>query len=251
MATNTLVVIGDGVAVIEPATPHVDERAVLDEVLAELGRGGHRLVAIAITHHHRDHVGYAAELAAHHGVPIYAHAATAARVDFPVAHVLDDGARLELGDGVVLRSAYTPGHAPGHLVFTEERSGIAHVGDLVAGEGTVIVDPDDGGDMARYFDSLAQLRDLEITLAVPAHGPVLPDVPAIATQYLAHRRAREAKVLAALAGVPRLLDEVVAVAYNDTPQALWALARLSARAHLAKLVDEGSVRVSDGAWSRT
>lgn len=248
-ATNTLVVVGDGVAVIEPATPHGDERAVLDEVLAGLARAGHPLVAIAVTHHHADHTGYAAELSARHGVAIHAHADTATRVGFAVDRELAHGDRIELGAGVTLRAEHTPGHAPGHLVFVEERSGVAHVGDLVAGEGTILVDPDDAGDMAAYLDSLARLGAMGLAAAVPAHGPVLPDVPAIAGQYVAHRLAREAKVVAALTAEPRALDDIVPLAYADTPQWLWPLARQSARAHLAKLVSDGRVIADADRWS--
>ncbi len=243
--TNTLVVVGRDVAVIEPATPDADEQARMDAVLDELAAAGRHVVAVLVTHHHADHTGYAAALAAARGVPILAHPATAARVPFVVDRQLVDGDRLELGDGVALRAVFTPGHAPGHLVYVEERSAFAHVGDMVAGEGTILVDPYDGGDMAEYLDSLRRLRSLGLRALVPAHGPVLTDPPVVLAQYIAHRLGREGKIIAALAGDSMTLGVLVAVAYDDTPRCLWPLAERSAEAHLRKLLAEGRV-VHDG-----
>ncbi|MFY0537296.1 MBL fold metallo-hydrolase [Nannocystis pusilla] len=131
-------------AVIEPATPFATERAALDALLTERAGAGAEIVAVLVTHHHGDHTGYAFELAQRWGAPIYAHSLTADRVDFPVDVTLADGDRLELDDGYVLRALFTPGHAPGHLVYCEERTGIAYAGDLVAGIGTILIDPADG-----------------------------------------------------------------------------------------------------------
>lgn len=242
--TNTLVVAGDRVAVIEPATPHEDERRVLDDVIEALAAEGRALAAILVTHHHPDHIGYAPALRDRHGVPVIAHAATAERVPFAIDRVVDDGARLDLGDGVSLRAVFTPGHAPGHLVWVEERSNVAHAGDMVAGEGTILVDPEDAGDMRDYLDSLARLRDLDATRLVPAHGPVLEDPRALVDHYVAHRLAREAKVIAALQGGATAMDDVLAQAYADTPTFLWPLARRSLAAHLGKLVRDGRVELA-------
>lgn len=244
-STNTLVVAGERVVVIEPATPHADERGVLDDVLAELAAEGRELAEILVTHHHVDHVGYADELRERHGVPIVAHPATASRVGFAIDRTADHGERIDLGDGVALRAVFTPGHAPGHLVWVEERSNVAHAGDMVAGEGTILVDPEDAGDMRDYLDSLSRLDALATAKLVPAHGPVLDDPRAVVQHYIAHRLAREAKVVAALASGATAVDEVLARAYADTPTQLWALARRSLAAHLGKLVRDGRV-VVDG-----
>ena len=241
--TNTVVVAGERVVVIEPATPHLDEREVLDDVLAELSAEGRELAAILVTHHHPDHVGYAPELRDRHRAPIVAHPATAARVPFAIDRTADEGERLDLGDGVVLRAVFTPGHAPGHLVWVEERSNIAHAGDMVAGEGTILVDPEDAGDMGDYLDSLSRLGALATARLVPAHGPVLDDPRAIVGHYIAHRLAREAKIVGALVNGATAIDDVLARAYADTPTFLWPLARRALAAHLGKLVRDGRVQV--------
>jgi glyoxylase-like metal-dependent hydrolase (beta-lactamase superfamily II) len=69
---------------------------------------------------------------------------------------------------------------------------------------------------------------------VPAHGPAIEDPAALLEHYVAHRLAREKKIVAALGSVDDL-EALLARAYDDTPRELWPLARLSLRAHLAKL----------------
>ncbi|MCY0988421.1 MBL fold metallo-hydrolase [Nannocystis sp. ILAH1] len=241
-ATNTLIVGTRRLAVIEPATPFATERAALDALLTERAGAGAEIVAVLVTHHHGDHIGYAFELAQRWGAPIYAHSLTAARVDFPVDVTLADGDRLELDDGYVLRALFTPGHAPGHLAYCEERTGIAYAGDLVAGIGTILIDPADGGDMSAYLDSLARLGAARPTALVPSHGPVITAPQECLERYITHRRQREGRVLAALDAGATRMPELLAGAYGDTPREIWWLAERSLDAHLRKLEGEGRVR---------
>lgn len=245
-ATNTLIVGTRRLAVVEPATPHADEQAALDAMLAERAASGSEVVAVLVTHHHGDHTGYAFALARRLGAPIFAHALTAARLDFPVDVTLADDDRLELGDGYVLRALFTPGHAPGHLVFHEERTGIAYAGDLVAGQGTILIDPADGGDMSAYLDSLARVARVAPTALVPSHGPVIAAPQECLARYITHRRQREARVLAAVHAGARRLPELLAGAYSDTPREIWWLAERSLEAHLVKLAAEGRIHREDG-----
>ena len=245
-ATNTLVVGHRRVAVIEPATPYADEQAALDLLLRELTGTGAEVVAILLTHHHMDHTGHAEALRERTGAPIHAHPATAARLDFPVDVMMDDGAELDLGDGFALTAMHTPGHAPGHLVFFERRTGLAYAGDMVAGTGTILIDPEDDGDMVAYLASLERIAAAGPRALVPAHGPVLADPQATLARYRAHRLVREDRILAAIHVTPRDLSAVLAEAYADTPSVLWPLAARSLEAHLRKLAAEGRVLRSGG-----
>ena len=228
------------VAVVDPGSPYPDQQAALDAFLADVP-----IDVVLLTHHHGDHIGGAAALASRWGIPIAAHAATARRL----AGIVDVTMVLEGGDQIHgLHCIHTPGHAEGHLCFAQDGHTIA--GDMVAGLGTILIDPDEG-DMALYLASLEQLLARPAATLLPAHGPPITDGPSKLREYLAHRRMREDRVLAALTDRPATLDAMLPTAYGDTPRVLWPLAERSLRAHLDKLVREGRASFDGGArWSR-
>jgi len=231
---------------IDPASPWPDEQERLAATVAARGR----LALIALTHHHADHVGAAVDLARRTGAVIAAHRATAARLvgRVKVTRFLDDGEVLA-ADATRLRVLFTPGHAPGHLAFLDEATGALVAGDLVAGVGTILIDPGEGH-MATYLASLERLLAIGVGALLPAHGPIIADGPAKLREYLAHRHMREARVAAALADEPSSLNALCAVAYADTPTALWPIAVRSLEAHLVKLGEDGRARAIDGGWAR-
>jgi len=227
------------VAVVDPGSPYPDQQAILDAILAEIP-----ISRVLLTHHHGDHTGGAAALAAKWKVPIAAHAATAKRLAGRIAidELLADGDEVH---GAIC--VHTPGHAEGHLVFEVGTTAIA--GDMVAGVGTILIDPDEG-DMVQYLASLERMRARDERLLLPAHGPPIRDGAAKLTEYLVHRRMREQRVIDALAGAPKSTAQLVETVYADTPRMLWGLAERSLLAHLAKLVTDGTARSLDGGlWS--
>ena len=243
--TNTYVVGPDRgpVLVVDPGSPYGDQQAVLDAALADAGC---EVAAVLLTHHHGDHVGGATALAARWSVPVAAHAATARRLAGRIAitRELSDGESIE-----GLTCVLTPGHAEGHLCF--ERGDATIAGDMVAGLGTILIDPDEG-DMALYLASLGTLLARGTKTLLPAHGPAITDGPAKLREYVAHRTMREDRVVAALAArASASLAELVADVYSDTPRILWPLAERSLRAHLDKLVREDRAReAAPGRWTR-
>lgn len=245
-STNLLIVGHSQLALVEPATPFEDERRVLDDVLEALAAEGRRVVMLLVTHHHGDHTGDVERLRQRLGVPLCAHAETAARLPVTVDRLLGDGEEIDLGEGARLRAVHTPGHAPGHLVLHELSSGIAHAGDMVAGEGTILIDPEDDGDMGQYLDSLRRLGELGARALVPAHGPTQDDPRAVVERYVRHRLGREAKVLAAVDAGAEDEGEILARAYDDTPRVLWPLAARALEAHLRKLQADGVIERHDG-----
>lgn len=226
------------VLVVDPGSPYPDQQAILVEALA-----GVPVEAVLLTHHHGDHVGGAMAL----GAPVWAHALTAKRLAgrVTIARELADGERL--GETTCV---FTPGHAEGHLCFEHGDATIA--GDMVAGLGTILIDPDEG-DMALYLRSLETLLARGTRTLLPAHGPVIADGPARLREYLAHRTMREDRIVAALAARHGAsLAELVAEVYSDTPAILWPLAERSLRAHLVKLVREHRAsEASPGRWTST
>ena len=62
----------------------------------------------------------------------------------------------------------------------------------------------------------------------------------------AHRKLREAAILARIEKGDRTIAEIVAVVYRETPSALHGAAALSVLAHVEDLVAKGRVRVLEG-----
>jgi glyoxylase-like metal-dependent hydrolase (beta-lactamase superfamily II) len=220
--TNTWLVGRDPCWIVDPGPPgdaaHVD--AVLAAARARGGVGG-----IAVTHDHADHAGAVAALRERAGRPPVA----AARLPADV--------RLGEGDAFgPLRALATPGHAPDHLAFLAGR--VAFTGDAVLGAGSVFVAPDPGA-LRGYLAALERLRALDLELLLPGHGPVVGEPRARLDEVLAHRREREARLVAALGDGLRGVDELLDRVWAGTPRALRAAARATLAAHLGKLAEEG------------
>ncbi len=244
-ATNT-VLAEHAPFIVDPATPFDAERSTLLAALDARTAAGRTPRAIVLTHHHADHVGAAAWLASRAGLPIWAHARTAALLE----GVLEVDRALEPGEQLgTFTIHHTPGHASGHIVLHDAARGILIAGDMVATIGTIIVDPPDGH-MASYLASLRALMALGAKLLVPAHGAPIEGAAAVTahlSHYLAHRAQREAQVLAALGPEPRSLDALTRAAYPELASPLLPLARRSALAHLIKLAeDELAAETPDG-----
>ena len=258
--TNSYALGEREVVLVEPATPYDDERRAWLAWARAFPSQGRKLVAIALTHHHQDHVGGAEFFAQELGLPLWAHEATAARLPhLAIARRLEDGEPIILDGESPQRwtALHTPGHAPGHLCFHEARQRIVVVGDMVASVGTILIEPHDG-DMIAYLEQLERLAQLDAVMALPAHGDPIDEAGKVGQApldlfrfYIGHRLAREARVVLALRGAGEggaTLEALVKVAYADTPPAIWPLARLSLEAHLIKLEREGRARRAGEGW---
>lgn len=249
--TNSYALGRSEVLLVEPATPYEAEQREWLGWARAIASSGRRIVAIFATHHHPDHVGGAALLGRELGLPLWTHEETAARIDAPVARRLVDGERIVLGDDA-WQVLHTPGHAPGHLCLHEERAGVVVVGDMVASVGTILIAPGDG-DMALYLAELERLAALDAEVALPAHGDPIGTPRATFERYVAHRRAREAKIIGVLAAgaagegdaAGLTSGELVPKVYDDVPPAVWPIAKLSIDAHLEKLEREGVIAAAE------
>ncbi len=252
--TNTFLVGTRQAVLVEPATPYEDEQDVMVDWIDSARARGIEPIAILATHHHPDHVGGAVALCDRLGLPLWGHAMTAERLSGIVEldRLIEDGERIELSGPTktALTAVHTPGHAPGHLCFVDEASGIMIAGDMVASVGTIIVEPTDG-DMILYLESLRRMASLEPVALLPAHGELIADPQAILSFYIAHRLMREGKVFKALEAHGRAArpNDLVALAYDDTPEALWPLALRSLEAHLIKLEREGRIKREAECWA--
>lgn len=251
--TNSYALGDREVVLVEPSTPYEDEQREWLAWARALASNGRELRAIVLTHHHLDHVGGAELFARELGLPVWAHRATAERVGVKIDRALDEGELLAL-DGPTRstwRVMHTPGHAPGHVCLHDEEAGTVIVGDMVASVGTILIEPNDG-DMSEYLAQLARLSRLEAHVALPAHGEPIDAPSALFDRYVAHRLAREARVIEALGRAPARgsrAEDLVPHAYADTPPGIWPIARMSLEAHLVKLEREGRAKRSDDGWT--
>jgi glyoxylase-like metal-dependent hydrolase (beta-lactamase superfamily II) len=207
--TNTYIYGADPCVVIDPG---VEDEGHLAAIRAAAGeRGGIGLVLL--THSHADHVGGADQLGAEAIVP--------------------GGGESHGG----LRVLATPGHAADHVCFLSA-DGVCFSGDLVLGLGSTIVPPG-GGALRAFMDSLTLLREQEIDLIAPGHGPWITEPEAKLAEYVEHRVMREQRLLAALDRGERSRAALLAEAWEDVPVELLPMAAMAMDAHLEKLDEEG------------
>jgi len=250
--TNSYILGTRQLLVVDPGS---DDHREIDALIARLeelrSAEGCTLEAIVLTHHHGDHIGGVERLVEKLQLPIWAHEKTAERIGWPVAKRLREGTVIELDGPLPMnwRVLHTPGHARGHVTLIDERTKAAVVGDMVAGVGTIVIDPPEG-DMTEYLSQLLRLRALVGTI-YPAHGPAIPNGAEKLDEYLAHRAWREAKVLEALRTFtePASVSDLVARAYDDVAAFVWPIAERNTIAILEKLAREGSVIPSPGGAS--
>ena len=138
-ATHTNVwLLGDHhIIVVDPASPYPDEQERLDNILEN-----YMVELIFLTHHHVDHISGAEDVRKRCGARIAAHPLTAERVGFTVDELVNDGDILGTDAGA-WRAIHTPGHAVGHLCLYNPGMGLV-AGDMVAGLGTILLDPPEG-----------------------------------------------------------------------------------------------------------
>lgn len=241
--TNTYILDGAEALVVDPGP---DDGRHLRAVLAALG--GRRAGAILVTHSHFDHSGLAPRLQAATGAPVLARGDSWAGVR-PVAgevgggegvdrgfapdRLVADGERLEAWD---VRVVHTPGHMGNHVCL--DRGDVLLSGDQAMGWATSVVSPPEG-DMGDYVASLWRLIGLGPRALLPGHGEPVEDGAERLRALLAHRREREAEVLAALARGPASAPGIAGRLYAGLPSALLRAAERNVLAHLVDLDRRG------------
>ena len=187
-----------------------------DHLEAVLAAAGGEVDGIVLTHAHSDHAEGAEPLAERTGAP-----------------VVRPGEGDEVGP---FQALATPGHSPDHVSLV--MGSVCFTGDTVLGTGSVFIAPGEGS-LSAYLDSLRRLRDLDLEVLCPGHGPYVWDPRAKLDEYIAHRLDRERRLLEALADGLRGTDELLDRAWSDAPAELRPAAALTLEAHLEKLAEEG------------
>ena len=249
--TNTYLVGGGAAnewAAIDPGP--LDDRHV--EAVLAAAPGPIRWVFVTHTHH--DHSPATVMLAARTGAAVLGCLPDHPEwqdASFTPGTRLVGGERFALTDGATLRAIHTPGHASNHLCYLLEEERLLFTGDHVMQASTVVINPPDG-DMAAYIDSLRSLTELDLDWLAPGHGFLMAAPREAMESIIAHRLAREAKVLAAVREIGSASAEALLTrVYADVPLRLHPMALRSLTAHLLKLRRDGAVADTDAGWAST
>jgi glyoxylase-like metal-dependent hydrolase (beta-lactamase superfamily II) len=245
-------IVGRGeVAVIDPGPDQPEHFEALKSAL-----DGDRVTHVLVTHHHLDHSPLAHPLAQAFGAKVYGLPAPAPHAsDTPAleARNLEEGADdrfrpdvtladgdLLSGPGWSLQAVTTPGHTSNHVCFALKEENALFAGDHIMGWSTTVITPPDG-DMGDYFASLEKVKARGFETLWPTHGAPVRDVGPFIDAYVAHRRAREAQILAALGAGLTTIKAMVPSLYAAVDPRLHPAAAHSVLAHMIPLVREGRV----------
>ncbi|MGQ9720322.1 MAG: MBL fold metallo-hydrolase [Candidatus Jordarchaeum sp.] len=145
---------------------------------------------------------------------------------------LRNGDVVDLGP-FVFDVIHTPGHAPGHVCFYDEKRKILFSGDHVLGVGTPFVGYGitdllidrvanklgikkvEHGNMTDYLNSLEHILTLDIKTILPAHGPIITEPYRKIRDDLDRKLLREQMILKALERGEDTLEGLTQKAYGS------------------------------------
>ncbi len=167
----------------------VDPGGDAEKIIRAVAEKEVQVSQILLTHGHLDHVGAAAELAAHYGVQIIGpHKRDAFWLDalpvqsqmFGLAECapvtpdrwLEEGDCVQVGD-ITLEILLCPGHTPGHIVFFDRAGRLLVSGDVIFNGGVGRSDFPQGDHQALIDSIRVKLLPLgdDVTF-IPGHGPM-------------------------------------------------------------------------------
>lgn len=167
----------------------VDPGGDAEKIKRAVSEQGVSVTQILLTHGHLDHVGAAAELAAHYGVDIvgpqkldafWLEGLPSQSRMFGLADCapltpdrwLEEGDSVSVGS-VTLEVLHCPGHTPGHIVFFDRAGRLLISGDVIFNGGVGRSDFPQGNHQALIDSILVKLLPLgdDVTF-IPGHGPM-------------------------------------------------------------------------------
>jgi glyoxylase-like metal-dependent hydrolase (beta-lactamase superfamily II) len=234
--TNSYVIdAGGGEAIVVDPGPVIERH--LEALIANASERGLNISTIAVTHGHPDHAPAAAPLAARTGAIVWVHPNS----KVPHDRTFELDGKLHAGTAA-LRVIDAPGHTFEHVALYEPEERALFTGDVILGEGTVVVAPP-GGAMRPYQRTLQRLRDEfpDAARIYGGHGPVVEDARTKIDEYIEHRKTREAELLAVLARAPMTIPQLVIAIYGTQRPMLWPAMARQLLAYLLALTEEGTV----------
>lgn len=252
--TGTYILHDDTRCVVIDPGPLLD--AHLAEILAAVGE--REILAILVTHTHRDHSPAALPLKEKTGAPIWgcppAKQIEAIPGDNSTNIHLDEGQDYKYAPDRVLthtdvlsfpfatlRPVETPGHLVNHLCFLWEERRALFSGDHIMGWATSVVIPPDGN-MAAYMESLQKILEMDIDTIWPTHGQPITQAQPFIKALIEHRKAREASILSQIQQGNGQIEDIVTALYRETPKALHAAAAQSVFSHVLDLIGRNVIK---------
>ncbi len=229
LGTNTYMVGIDEIAVIDPGPM---DQSHLDAIV---GCGGDLIRWILVTNDTDEHAGSVQALKEMTGAKVMAYC------DIECDEKLKDGQQI-VGTEFRLTTRHLPGPSAQNVGFVLEEERMLIAGDLIIDGPSVAIDPERGGDMAAYIESIESLRKYRLRRIAPAHGYVIEEPKPVMAAYIEHRLAREAEILKALGNDTMRVEEVVEAVYGELDEERAALAAGNVLAHLIKLRSDGKVK---------
>ena len=244
--TNTYLIGYDDITLIDPGPNDTDH---IDKILA---LGGDKIKRILVTHTHTDHSPAALPISKKLNIPMFGRL-----VDrdsewedetFVPDTVFSHGDTISTNE-YTLETIHTPGHASNHLCFYLKDQKCLLTGDHIMDGSTVVIAPPDGN-MTEYIESLKLLESYDIDYFAPGHGEFMQEPSKTIQSIIRHRLSRESKVLRTIENnKDQDIDKLLLSVYDDVPDILHPIARMSLLAHLIKLEGDGKILQTDNTYS--
>ncbi len=248
--TNTVAYGQENFVIIDPATKNQEHQDLLVKYISNRLNKKQKFLAILLTHHHADHVGFAETLSQSFGVAIYAHPLAAQHLSFTIDKKLVDGEIITLDNNTSLRVIFTPGHAESHVVFYDNQEQCLIAGDMITDRGTILIPPI-SGNLKIYLDSLSSLSYLSLKIIIPAHGLAITKEPNnFLLTAIKHRLSRIESIYQILK-LDSYLDptEITQAVYGDSfDHNILPFAQLSVESSLQWLLEMGLAEQAKHRW---
>ena len=244
--TNTYLIGQEDITLVDPG-PNIKEH-----IQAILKKGAGKIKRILVTHTHTDHSPAALPISKELDIPMFGRLVNR-ESEWEDETFIPDTV-LSHGDVIAtkeysLETIHTPGHASNHLCFYLEKHKCLLTGDHIMDGSTVVIAPPDGN-MTEYIESLRLLEDYDINYFAPGHGNYMEDPSKTIQSIIRHRLSRESKVLRCVdKNKNSNLDELLPLVYDDVPEILHPIAKMSLMAHLIKLQDDKKIKSIENRYS--
>ncbi len=244
--TNTYLIGKEDITLIDPG-PNIPEH--IDKILSV---GKNKIKRILVTHTHTDHSPAALPISKKLNIPMFGRLVDRESQwedeTFIPDNVLSHGDEI-LTDEYSLETIHTPGHASNHLCFYIKEIKCLLTGDHIMDGSTVVIAPPDGN-MTEYINSLRLLEEYEINNFAPGHGNIMKEPTKTINSIIRHRLSRESKVFRCVEKKQNSnIDQLLLLVYDDVPEMLHPIAKMSLLAHLIKLEEDGKLKNYENTYS--